>query len=282
MERTFETPGTPTIDVRLPAGRVEVTTRAGNQTIVRLEPLRDNSASRKAVEHARVEIADGDNARVVVDVREHSSFLSFGIGAEVGVYIEAPAGTHLKAGLASADLRIRGAVGDLEVKTASGDVSAEEVRGRANVHAVSGDVRIDDAQAELSVHSASGDVEIGRVVEAATVRTASGDVALGAAESSVTIQSASGDARVEAVSRGRVSLQSASGDLEVAIAPGVAAYIDAKSMSGDVSSDFDVSDPGDGEPSVDLRASSMSGDVRIRRASRPKKNPGSRFSALLA
>jgi hypothetical protein len=76
-------------------------------------------------------------------------------------------------------------------------------------------------------------------------------------------------------------LQSASGDLEVALAPGVGAYIDAKSMSGDVSSDLDVSDGGGGEPAVDLRATSMSGDVRIRRAPR-RRSSGSAFTAVLA
>ena len=41
MERRFNTPGTPTIEVRLPAGRVEISTHDGDETIVQLKALRD-------------------------------------------------------------------------------------------------------------------------------------------------------------------------------------------------------------------------------------------------
>jgi hypothetical protein len=41
MERRFETPGTPIIEVRLPAGRAEISTYEGTETIVQLEALRD-------------------------------------------------------------------------------------------------------------------------------------------------------------------------------------------------------------------------------------------------
>jgi hypothetical protein len=265
MERRFETPGTPIIEVRLPAGRAEISTYEGTETIVQLEALRDNAASHKAVEQARVEFrkSDGDDL-VLVDVRDRSSFLPFSMGAEVEVRVQAPAGSRLKTSLASANLVGQGSFGSLEAHLASGDLSVNEVTGGAQVHSASGDVRITSVGGDLSVHSASGDADVARVDGSATARTASGDVRLGAASSSVTVDTASGDVRLGSVSSGRVSIRSASGDLEVGIARGARAYVDAKSVSGDVSSELHIEDAAPGGSSVDLKATSMSGDIRIR------------------
>ncbi len=267
MERRFETPGTPIIEVRLPAGRVEISTHEGDETIVQLQALRDNAASHKAVEHARVELQkSGGDDLVLVDVRERSSFLSFSMGAEVEVRVQAPTGSKLKTSLASANLVGRGTFGSLEANLASGDLSVEDVTGDAEVRSASGDLRITSVGGELSLHSASGDAEVGRVGGSATARTASGDVRIGTASSSVTIQTASGDTRIGSVSNGRVSVQSASGDIEISIARGAGAYLDAKSMSGDVTSELDLEETVPGGSSVDLKATSMSGDIRIRSA----------------
>ena len=265
MERRFNTPGTPTIEVRLPAGRVEISTHDGDETIVQLKALRDNAASHKAVENARVELRkSGGNDLVLVDVREHSSFLKFSMGAEVEVRVQAPAGSNLKSSLASANMVGHGTFGSLEANLASGNLSVDDVTGDAEVRSASGDVRITSVGGDLSFHSASGEVDIDRVDGSATMRTASGDVGLGVASSSVTVQTASGDVRLGSIAAGRVSVQSASGDLEVSIARGAGAYIDAKSMSGDVSSELDVEETVPGGSTVDLQATSMSGDIRIR------------------
>lgn len=267
MERRFETPGIPIIEVRVPAGRVEISTHESDETIVQLEALRDNPASHKAVEHARVELQkSGGDDLVLVDVRERSSFLSFSMGAEIEVRVQAPTGSKLKTSLASANLVGRGTFGSLEAGLASGDLSVEDVTGDAEVRSASGDLRITSVGGELGLHSASGDAEVGSVGGSATARTASGDVRIGTASSSVTIQTASGDIRIGSVSRGRVSVQSASGDVEIAIAKGAGAYLDAKSMSGDVISELDLEDTVPGGSNVDLKATSMSGDIRIRSA----------------
>ena len=67
---------------------------------------------------------------------------------------------------------------------------------------------------------------------------------------------------------GDVTLQTASGDIDVGIKQGSKLWIDAKSMSGETSSELEISDaPSDGEgPLVEIRATAMSGDIAIRRA----------------
>jgi hypothetical protein len=267
MEYRFETPGTPKIEVRLSAGRLEVSTHPGDETIVRLAPLRDNSASRKAVENARVElIGNGNNPTVLVDVRAHSGLLPFQMGTDVEVTVEAPEGAHLKAGVASADVTTKGKLSSLDANTASGRITAGDVAGKVAIRSASGDVRLPRVGGDLTVHSASADVEAGIVAGAATIRTASGDTKIRDAASSVTVHTASGDALVGAIRQGRVSLQSASGDLEVGIPPGVGAQIDARSMSGEVTSDLDVTSSNKGPSEIEVNANTMSGDIRIRRA----------------
>ena len=108
----------------------------------------------------------------------------------------------------------------------------------------------------------------GSVEGEATLRSASGDVSVDEANASVTVQTASGDQRLGSVSSGRVTMQSASGDQTVGIRRGSRVRIDVRSMSGDTTSELDIEDApvlSDG-PEVELRATSMSGDVRILRA----------------
>ena len=64
-----------------------------------------------------------------------------------------------------------------------------------------------------------------------------------------------------------VNLRSASGDLRIGIKEGSRLYVDARSRSGDVSSELPVSDvPPDGAaPLIELRANTMSGDITIHR-----------------
>jgi len=100
------------------------------------------------------------------------------------------------------------------------------------------------------------------------VNSASGDVLIREAGSAVSVNTASGDQMIGAVARGSVSLKSASGDLRIGIREGSTLWVDARSRSGDVTSDLPVSDlPPEGDaPHVELRANTMSGDISVIRA----------------
>jgi hypothetical protein len=67
---------------------------------------------------------------------------------------------------------------------------------------------------------------------------------------------------------GSVELQSMSGDIRVGIREGSNVWVDARAMSGDLSSELELSDEQspDDAPLVELKASSMSGDVNVVRA----------------
>ena len=183
---------------------------------------------------------------IEIERRKH-----FGPGRDHRLFVSAPLGTRVDAESASTDVEGRGRFGDVAVNTASGDVSFENVDGRVEVNTASGDVRVDFVGGDLRANSASGDIRVGEAEHDARIRTASGDV------------------EIHSAARGRLDVQSASGDVVIGIRRGSKVYIDASSMSGDTTSELELSDsPSESEgPSVDFRARTMSGDITVRRAS---------------
>lgn len=267
----FSTPGPLIVDVQLPAGRVELETVDGEETVAELRPLRDSDASRQAVEDATVELREeGGRRRVVVDVERRSFFgLTFEVNREVGVRVLAPHGADLEIGVAAADVSGRGRFGSAKVKTASGDVGIDRLDGDASIKAASGDVSVTRVAGSAEVQSASGDVALLDVAGPAKIRSASGDVYIRDAGGDVSVNTASGDQRVEAVAAGRVELKSASGDLWVGVRRGSRVWVDARSVSGDTTSELDLDaapEDGDDGPLVEIDAASMSGDIRVARA----------------
>ena len=282
---TFATPAEVRLDIRLGAGEVRLETSDAQETTVELEALRDNDASKAAVESARVELHErGKGHEVLIDVRGRGRGLFR--NAEVLVAVRCPEGTSVESKTGSADVEGRGRFGAIEVQSGSGDVEFDDEVAEARVDAASGDVQLGAVDGDVRVSSASGDVQVRaiggnaklntasgdvQVREAGgelSVNSASGDVLVREARSSVTVHTASGDQQVGSVSTGRVELKSASGDLRVGIAEGSLLHVDARSRSGEVRSELPVSEmPPEGEgPTVELRANTMSGDITVSRA----------------
>ena len=267
----FHTPGPLLVDVKVPSGRVELESVDGDETIVELRPLRDGGAGREAIEEATVELREeAGRQRVVVDVERRKLWgITFEINREVEVRVLAPHGADAEVAVASADVGGRGRFGAVSVKTASGDVGVERVDGNARIKTASGDVSLVRVGGAVEVQSASGDVALLDVGGNARIRSASGDVFVREADADVSVNTASGDQRVEAVAAGRVELKSASGDLWIGVRQGSRVWVDARSMSGETSSELDLdaapAAANDG-PLVEISATSMSGDVRIARA----------------
>ena len=272
---TFPTPRELTIDVRLPRGDIRVETADVTETTVTL----DGSGERaeRQIEKAVLRLEErGDRDELLVDVdvddfqwsskRVRISF-SLDRHDKVDVKIVAPHGTNLKATTGSADIRAAGRFGELETKTGSGDISVDEVERDAEIKVASGDVRLDRVGATLKVQTAAGDVHSGPVGGDAQIKTAAGDVNLEDVGGSVSINSASGDLRVGAVTQGTVELKSVSGDMLVGIRRGSRVWMDVKTVTGDASSDLDSGADDDGKgPLVELKATAMSGDIKIVRA----------------
>jgi Putative adhesin len=268
----FDTPGKTRLRVRNAAGLISVDPSETGRTTVVLEALRDDDATREAIERATVEL-DGNEVLVEIGAGGKGfgvgpAWISFGRTPQVGVRIRCPEGADLDCMTASADIAATGRLGEVEVKTASGDVAVEHVAG-LRVQSASGDVRGTTIDGDARLQTVSGDVRLGTVTGEVTTTLVSGDFAIDDAHTDLSAKSVSGDQRIGAVRAGQIKVQSVSGDVRLGVRPGTRLHIDANSVSGDVSSEFDVKDtPSETSSSTEarLQIKTVSGDVEITRA----------------
>ena len=281
---TFHTPGSVRLDLDLPAGAIEIETENTEDTRVELEALTDNEQVQEMVAAARIESnRRGDVYEVTVEVRtRHGVWISFSRGPdirlgtpEMRLRISCPHGAGLDVKSKSADLQARGEYGIVDFKTASGDAHVDS-SDDAFFKSASGDVHVDTVGGSLDVKTVSGDVHVGSVARDANVQAVSGDVYIADAGGSIRANTVSGDQRYEAVLQGRLELRAVSGDIGVGIRRGSRIFIDANTVSGSTSSEFDLSDapepiaaPDADAPLVEVFAKTVSGDVRLERAPAP-------------
>ena len=257
---THHTPDGLLLKLRLPAGRCEIETADTTETVVEAEPMNGSAASREAAEAlvetlSRALEGGHELRRRGAEAQAARARLN---NAQVLVRIRGPHGLELDAATASADVVARGRLGAADVRTASGDVTIETP---------SGDRGEDGERRRRARPSMRG---------AGDVNTMSGDVTVRRdRRAALTVNTMSGDVRIERPASGAIQLRSMSGDLEAAIAPRRHPLVDANSASGDVRSELPVtgSAPAGGHADVELRATSMSGDIVVDRR-RPRAVAG--------
>lgn len=263
------TPGHVRLRLRLPAGRIDITTVEGEDTSVEIEPL-GTGLAREMLDSVREELRSSspDDHEVVVEVPDGPrAFLFFGNQPEFAITITAPHGAGVHASTAAAGVTGRGRFGSLDLKTASGDLVFNDVEGDVAAKTASGDVRVDSIGGKASLNSVSGEVTIGEIEGAASATLVSGDLGIHKAGDGVTARTVSGDTTLRSLARGEIRLQSVSGDMTIAVAPGTYTWMDLNSISGSATSELDVGgETVSGVAPLEIRASSVSGDIRVRRA----------------
>jgi DUF4097 and DUF4098 domain-containing protein YvlB len=229
------------LHIDIPAGNVTVTAAATQTATVTVAPCAAGRRGAEFLAATRVEFDHGVLSVIAPDRRGVHR------GASLDVTVEVPSGSAGELVTASADVRCGGELRSLVIRTASGDVAAEQVTGPVQVHTASGDVRLGHV-GELQAETASGDVQ---------VQTSAGDVC---------VRTASGDVKVGSVTAGRTDITSASGDVTVDVGAGIGVYLDLSTLSGSATSDL-MATADDHDPAVTLRCRTISGDVRVGRAS---------------
>jgi hypothetical protein len=243
------------------SGSIAISGEPTDTVVVEVEPSRRSRAT-DLLDDVHVAFEDGH-----LFIRGPRG-LSFRPRVGLDLTIKVPAGSSCAARTASAGLSCVGVMSALSMHTASGDLTAASVTGDVNVRSASGDVLLDKVGGEFRMHTASGDTQVRQVGGAARIGSASGDVTIEHCEGPVTVRTASGDVRLEGVASGLVEVSCTSGDVQVAVVPGIAVYLDLSSLSGSVRSDLDEVDgpDGDADAAVEIRARTMSGDIRITKA----------------
>ncbi len=255
MRYDFATQEPPRLRFAIGAGRIEIETAEAAETTVEVE------ASRGELENLKVEQHGRD---IVIEGRKR-----FGLkGDEYDIRVRAPLGSDVDANIASATFRAAGRLGAIEVNTASGDVHVDDVEREAKVRSASGDVRLGAVGGKADLNTASGDVEVGSAAGGGTIRSASGDVQIGEAGKRLSLNTASGDMQIGSIAEGSVDVKSASGDVRIGVKQGSRLFVDAKSLSGDTTSEVELggAEVATGGPLVEVKGATMSGDIRIVRA----------------
>jgi DUF4097 and DUF4098 domain-containing protein YvlB len=274
MQKSFAVTGPAELEVRLNSGEIEIEA-VDDATSVDVELIAYDEESQLLVDEARVELREHHGRpQVVVDVPQKRSGFSLGfLFGRQGIVcrVRAPRDSLLNVRSKSADVSVRGTLGDVSITSASGDVGLEDIEGVLNVKSASGDIRARDVAGRVNVQTASGDVELEVVRGAVNAATVSGDLTIGEAWDSVNANTVSGDQEHGAVHQGNVALHSVSGDVQVGVRRGSKVFLDCNSVSGDTSSELDMlpeAPSGDG-PLVELRVKTVSGDITITRAPAP-------------
>lgn len=281
--QVFETPGEVSVRIRIPSGRMVIAATDTSRTEVELVPV--GRRGEDAIE--QIEIShDERSGRHVISIEQRDRIrwgpLQISWGGDVEVRVTCPTGSELQLAGASTDIRAEGAYGKVSARTASGDIQLGEIAGKLEVKTASGEVSVEHAQSDdLSVITVSGDVEVRRIEGSLTLRTVSGDVDLGIARGPVAVSTTSGDVRLRSLEAGELRIQSVSGDSRIGVGRGTRIWVDASSISGELSSELAMGDetptgePGEtaqtgepGEPGevVPIHVKTVSGDVSIVRA----------------
>jgi len=271
MQKTFEVQGPVDLDVRLASGDIEVDPTAEGR--VEIELIAHDEESQRLVDNARIELSPhGHRPTILVDVPQKKGF-SISIFGRSGIEcrIRCPHDSALSVRTKSADISTRGTIGGLNVQTASGDLDVDRVSGGVNVKSASSDFSAREVGGGVNIQTASGDIDLSIARGPINVTSVSGDISIGEAYDNVNANSVSGDQDHGAVMQGVVAAHSVSGDVTIAVRRGSKAFLDCTTVSGDTTSELELTSDapaGDG-PLVEIRAKTVSGDIRITRASAP-------------
>jgi Putative adhesin len=269
--QVFETPGSVSLQIRLPSGRVVVTTVDEPRTSVDVIPTgRRGADAIESIEVSAEPYRDGHLVTIEHKDRIRWGPIQISWGGDVEVRINCPPGSNLDFGSGSADIRVDGDLGEVSIKTASGDVSLGDVADKLQVKTASGDVYAGTIARGGQIVTVSGDVRVERFERDLAMRSVSGDVRVGHVCGPLQLSTTSGDFALDSVESGEVRGQTVSGDARIGVRRGIRVFIDAASVSGNLTSELGLED--DAPPSeqegdvVPLQVKTVSGDVQIVRA----------------
>ncbi|MEZ0577125.1 DUF4097 domain-containing protein [Nocardioides sp. MH1] len=267
-EQTFQTPEPIQLHVENGSGHIAVSAADVRTTEVRVE---GRNADQVEVHHDRDRVS-------VIAPKSRGLFGDQKLAMDIVV----PAGSSVVLRGGSADIRVTGSVGEASVKSGSGDVSVEQIAGAGSIDTGSGDVSLRGVEGDLRIRSGSGDVNAEHLAGTTTISTGSGDIRIARsggpvlvktgsgdldverAETDVTMTTGSGDVVVRHAARGRITSKGASGDVRIGVPAGTPVWTDLTTLSGAVRSGVEgVGEPEPGADYVEIRATTVSGDIHL-------------------
>lgn len=262
---TFDTPQPIEVRVDLGVGDLRITASDRADTVVEVQPSQSTrGAGSAASEHTVVEYADG--VLVIRAPRRWKRYTPWGGRESIDVHVDVPTGSRVRGEAVLAPLRGTGTLGGCQYRTGGGDITVEQVTGPAELRTGTGAVRVGRIGGAATVKNGNGDTWVGEAVGDIHVKAANGDISVDRAHGAVSAKSANGDVNLGEVAVGAVVAHTACGNVDIAVRPGVAAWLDLHTAFGRVVNDLDASgEPGPSERTAEVRARTSFGDVTVRR-----------------
>ncbi|MFE9635807.1 DUF4097 family beta strand repeat-containing protein [Streptomyces sp. NPDC006463] len=218
----FDTPAPVTTLLDVPAGLIRFI--AGDRTDTTVEVLpadASNGRDVKAAEQTEVAYRDGV---LRIEVPAASNRI-LGACGTIEVTVELPAGSHVEAKAASAELQGVGRLGDVTFESAHGTVKLDET-----------------ASARLTLQA--GDISVGRLGGPSEISTQKGDLQIAEAQ------------------RGTLTLRTEHGEISVGAARGVSASLDAGTSYGRIHNTLKNTDGA--TPDLNIHATTAYGNITAR------------------
>jgi len=276
---SFEVSGPIEADVAVGVGLVEVIATDRTDAVVEVSGSRPGRGG--DVSLAREAVVSYESGRLKVRVPRRRS--PFGQKDSVDVRIELPSGSQLTVESAYGSVRASGELGDCRITAKYGNVTAEtvgdlvldapygtsevtEVTGQLETTTGHGHLRIERVGGDARLRGAHGTIELGTTAGNVDVAT-SGPLTIERSLGDVTARSAHGKIRIREATGGSIQLENGYAEIDVGVASGVSAWIDAVSSHGRVRNEL-TPDPeaAANDRVVELRLRANWADILIRRA----------------
>jgi DUF4097 and DUF4098 domain-containing protein YvlB len=286
---TFDTPEPIQATLEVAVGDLRIAARDRTDTTVEVRPSDpSHEPDVRIAEQTRVEMTS-DGLLVKTPKGGRSALTGqrlslFGKPGSIDVTIELPTGSRLRIDAGVAALRCTGRLADCQAKTGAGAIDLEHagpvdlntgagaisagiVSGSAEISTGTGRVRLIEIDGSAVVKNSNGETWIGAVTGNLQVSSSNGSISIDRADGDVSARTANGSLRVGRIARGLTTLKTSAGEIEIGIAAGTAALVDAQTRMGRVRNSMAVA--GGAEPSdetAEVSARTAFGDIVIRRA----------------
>ncbi len=227
------------------SGNIDVKT--WDRTQVQIDALKVSRAATlaKAKEDiTKVEITITEENSTLRIKTEYPKTKNRNLSVSIYYTLTIPENASLNATTGSGNVTCEDISGDLKANTTSGNVTATGAKNGAYLSTTSGNVEVDDVIGDVKLHTVSGSAIANDVKGSVDADTTSGSVVLTNITDADEIEgiAMSGKVKYEGdiSSSGYYHLQTHSGRVEFVVPSSAAFDLDARTFSGSINSDFDI------------------------------------------
>lgn len=233
------------VDIRNVSGSIEVKT--WDRAEVKIDALKVCRASSRSeaeenIQKVTIEVNKEDSTLWIETKYPKTRIRSLNVSVSYSLTI--PSEAAIKAITVSGGIRIENIGGMVEADTTSGSVELMNAKKGAALHTTSGRIEVTNVTGDVDINVTSGGITATQIKGSVSAETVSGGIKLlDISEASVVKAKAlSGSVVYEGKIKpdGRYSLQTHSGRVEIRIPSGSAFDLEAKTFSGSINSDFDI------------------------------------------